>query len=182
VSVMAGPSPELRSACRTSYTEDQTVPAIHRMAPACEHCGCTVIGHGVQAGGRFFCCAHCARAAGARGALRRSAGRGPGQRRVSIPASAVSAEGRVDSTDPAETTAELPRTFAAAPGGGRPGDVGVGRVLTEIQSRSNPAPSPRRSSRTCWHGRTQRPGIVSRSGSGASSPRVREASAPSSTG
>src|SRR3954465_2090135 len=44
--------------------------AIHRMAPVCEHCGCKVIGHGVQADGRFFCCAHCARAAGAGAALR----------------------------------------------------------------------------------------------------------------
>jgi Rieske Fe-S protein len=41
--------------------------AIHRMAPVCEHCGCRVIGHGVQAGGRFFCCAHCAQATGAGG-------------------------------------------------------------------------------------------------------------------
>jgi hypothetical protein len=30
------------------------------MAPVCEHCGCKIVGHGVQAGGRFFCCAHCA--------------------------------------------------------------------------------------------------------------------------
>jgi hypothetical protein len=41
--------------------------AISRMAPRCEHCGCTVIGHGVQAGGRFFCCASCARSEGASG-------------------------------------------------------------------------------------------------------------------
>jgi Rieske Fe-S protein len=34
--------------------------AIHRMAPVCEHCGCRVIGHGVQVAGRFYCCAHCA--------------------------------------------------------------------------------------------------------------------------
>ncbi|OLF12274.1 hypothetical protein BLA60_09840 [Actinophytocola xinjiangensis] len=39
--------------------------AIHLMAPVCEHCKCKVIGHGVQAGGQFFCCAHCARQAGA---------------------------------------------------------------------------------------------------------------------
>jgi Rieske Fe-S protein len=38
--------------------------AIQRMAPICEHCGCKIIGHGVQAEGRFFCCAHCARAVG----------------------------------------------------------------------------------------------------------------------
>lgn len=34
--------------------------AIHRLAPQCGHCGCTVIGHGVEADGRMFCCAHCA--------------------------------------------------------------------------------------------------------------------------
>lgn len=39
--------------------------AIHQMAPVCEHCGCKVIGHGVEVHGRFFCCAHCARDAGA---------------------------------------------------------------------------------------------------------------------
>ena len=35
--------------------------AIHVMAPVCEHCGCRVIGHGVESEGRFFCCASCAR-------------------------------------------------------------------------------------------------------------------------
>jgi hypothetical protein len=39
--------------------------AIHRMAPTCEHCQCKIIGHGVEADGRFFCCAHCAREEGA---------------------------------------------------------------------------------------------------------------------
>jgi len=38
--------------------------AIHRLAPVCEHCGCKVVGHGIQAEKRFFCCAHCARQAG----------------------------------------------------------------------------------------------------------------------
>jgi len=37
--------------------------AIHAIAPICEHCSCRVIGHGVEVGGRFFCCAACARAA-----------------------------------------------------------------------------------------------------------------------
>lgn len=37
--------------------------AIHALAPACEHCGCRVIGHGVEATGRIFCCTHCARQA-----------------------------------------------------------------------------------------------------------------------
>lgn len=39
--------------------------AIHKMAPACEHCGCRTIGHGVEVDGRFYCCAHCARHASA---------------------------------------------------------------------------------------------------------------------
>jgi hypothetical protein len=33
---------------------------IHALAPVCENCGCRVIGHGVEADGRVFCCAHCA--------------------------------------------------------------------------------------------------------------------------
>ncbi|GHF65195.1 hypothetical protein GCM10010218_53330 [Streptomyces mashuensis] len=41
--------------------------AIHRMAPICEHCGCRIIGHGVEADGHFYCGAHCASAKGARG-------------------------------------------------------------------------------------------------------------------
>jgi hypothetical protein len=38
--------------------------AIQSMAPKCEHCGCRIVGHGVEGDGRFFCCAHCARKAG----------------------------------------------------------------------------------------------------------------------
>jgi hypothetical protein len=38
--------------------------AIHRMAPVCEHCGCKIIGHVVEAQGRYFCCASCARMVG----------------------------------------------------------------------------------------------------------------------
>ena len=41
--------------------------AIHRLAPRCEQCDCTIIGHGVQAEGRFYCCASCASRAGATG-------------------------------------------------------------------------------------------------------------------
>jgi hypothetical protein len=41
--------------------------AIHRLAPSCEHCGCRVIGHGVQAGDHIFCCAACAGSKGAKG-------------------------------------------------------------------------------------------------------------------
>ncbi len=38
--------------------------AIHALAPTCEHCRCRVVGHGVEAKGHFYCCAHCARASG----------------------------------------------------------------------------------------------------------------------
>jgi DNA-directed RNA polymerase subunit RPC12/RpoP len=38
--------------------------AIARLAPTCEHCSVKIIGHGVEAGGRMFCCAHCAEQAG----------------------------------------------------------------------------------------------------------------------
>jgi hypothetical protein len=46
--------------------------AVHALAPACEHCGCKVIGHGVEQSGRFFCCAHCARKAGVTGVADRA--------------------------------------------------------------------------------------------------------------
>jgi hypothetical protein len=38
--------------------------AIHVMAPQCNHCGCRIIGHGVESGGKIFCCANCARESG----------------------------------------------------------------------------------------------------------------------
>jgi Rieske Fe-S protein len=41
--------------------------AIHALAPVCEHCGCRVIGHGVETEGRIFCCAHCATQTGVAG-------------------------------------------------------------------------------------------------------------------
>jgi hypothetical protein len=34
--------------------------AIQALAPTCAHCGCRVIGHGVEEGDRIFCCVHCA--------------------------------------------------------------------------------------------------------------------------
>lgn len=38
--------------------------AIHLMAPTCAHCSCRVLGHGLQAGDKIFCCGHCARQMG----------------------------------------------------------------------------------------------------------------------
>jgi hypothetical protein len=30
------------------------------LAPVCAHCGCKIIGHGMEAKGAFYCCAYCA--------------------------------------------------------------------------------------------------------------------------
>lgn len=38
--------------------------AIHMVAEKCAHCGCRIIGHGVESDRGIFCCAHCAREMG----------------------------------------------------------------------------------------------------------------------
>lgn len=43
-----------------TYTFDSFECAIHALAPVCHHCGVGIVGHGVEAGGTMFCCAHCA--------------------------------------------------------------------------------------------------------------------------
>ena len=43
-----------------SHTFDSFECAIHALAPECSHCGCRIVGHGMEAEGEFFCCAHCA--------------------------------------------------------------------------------------------------------------------------
>jgi hypothetical protein len=48
-------------------TFDSFECAIHLLAPACSHCGCKILGHGVEANDTFYCCAHCARKAGVKG-------------------------------------------------------------------------------------------------------------------
>ena len=48
----------------STHTFDSFECAIHALAPACEQCGCKIVGHGVEADGRLFCCAHCAQHAG----------------------------------------------------------------------------------------------------------------------
>jgi hypothetical protein len=49
-----------------SHTFDSFECAIHTLAPTCAHCGCKVVGHGVEANGVFYCCAHCANVSGVR--------------------------------------------------------------------------------------------------------------------
>jgi hypothetical protein len=43
------------------HTFDSFECAIQALAPKCAHCGCRVIGHGIEAGGQTFCCEHCSR-------------------------------------------------------------------------------------------------------------------------
>lgn len=50
-----------------TYAFDSFECAIHKLAPVCSHCGIRIVGHGVEADNRFFCCAHCAGKAGASG-------------------------------------------------------------------------------------------------------------------
>jgi hypothetical protein len=46
------------------HTFDSFECAIQALAPSCAHCGCRVIGHGVETGGKMYCCASCARMSG----------------------------------------------------------------------------------------------------------------------
>ena len=51
-----------------SGTFDSFECAIHALAPACAHCHCKIVGHGVEVNGVIYCCAHCAKVSGATGA------------------------------------------------------------------------------------------------------------------
>jgi hypothetical protein len=48
----------------TTHVFDSLQCAIHVLAPRCYHCKVPIIGHGLEARGQYFCCAHCARQAG----------------------------------------------------------------------------------------------------------------------
>ncbi len=47
-----------------AHTFDSFECAIQAMAPTCAHCGCRIMGHGVQSDGAIYCCANCARESG----------------------------------------------------------------------------------------------------------------------
>lgn len=47
-----------------AHTFDSFECAIHALAPVCAHCGCRVVGHGVEQNGTVFCCANCAKQVG----------------------------------------------------------------------------------------------------------------------
>ncbi|HET8928434.1 MAG TPA: hypothetical protein VFN24_11500 [Microbacterium sp.] len=55
-----------------SGTFDSFECAVHAMAPICAHCGCRILGHGVESDGAIYCCAHCARAVGEHGLVDRA--------------------------------------------------------------------------------------------------------------
>jgi len=50
-----------------THTFDCFECAIAVLAPECDHCSVKIIGHGLEASGRFFCCRNCAEAAGVEG-------------------------------------------------------------------------------------------------------------------
>lgn len=43
-----------------SHRFDSFECAIQVLAPTCNHCGCRIIGHGVEVDDTIYCCAHCA--------------------------------------------------------------------------------------------------------------------------
>jgi hypothetical protein len=47
------------------HTFDSFECAIQALAPRCAHCGCRVIGHGMEKNNNVYCCAHCAVSSGA---------------------------------------------------------------------------------------------------------------------
>jgi hypothetical protein len=50
-----------------THTFDAFECAIQKLAPTCRHCGCRIIGHGMEKDGTFYCCAHCAEKSGVKG-------------------------------------------------------------------------------------------------------------------
>ncbi len=58
------------------HTFDSFECAIHALAPTCAHCGCHVVGHGVEEDGAIYCCAHCAHESGAMDVQDRHEGNG----------------------------------------------------------------------------------------------------------
>ena len=49
------------------HTFDSFECAVHALAPRCPHCGCRVIGHGVESDGSIYCCVHGAKMSGEHG-------------------------------------------------------------------------------------------------------------------
>jgi len=56
---------EVRTPDGATHVFDSIECAAHRIAPVCAHCGCLILGHGVENDSHVFCCAACARQVGA---------------------------------------------------------------------------------------------------------------------
>jgi hypothetical protein len=50
-----------------SFQFDSFECAIQELAPTCGHCGCRIIGHGMETEAGMYCCAHCAEQSGEKG-------------------------------------------------------------------------------------------------------------------
>ncbi len=50
-----------------SHTFDSFECAIQALAPRCANCEVRIVGHGLESDGVFYCCQHCAEAAGVTG-------------------------------------------------------------------------------------------------------------------
>jgi len=60
-----------------SHVFDSFECAIHALAPVCNHCGCRILGHGVENDqGVMFCCARCAIEGGVTGVADHAHGSG----------------------------------------------------------------------------------------------------------
>ncbi|HVL36622.1 MAG TPA: hypothetical protein VM489_13210 [Burkholderiales bacterium] len=47
-----------------AHTFDSIECLVQALAPTCAHCNCRILGHGIEAGDKMYCCAHCARHSG----------------------------------------------------------------------------------------------------------------------
>ncbi len=50
-----------------SHTFDSFECAIQAMAPRCDMCDVTIVGHGLETNGTYYCCQNCAERAGVDG-------------------------------------------------------------------------------------------------------------------
>lgn len=55
---------EVTASDGSTHVFDSFECAIERLAPRCAHCNVRIIGHGLEADGIMFCCAHCAQQKG----------------------------------------------------------------------------------------------------------------------
>lgn len=60
---------EVLTAKGQRYRFDSFECAIDKLAPTCAHCGCRIVGHGIQSSNAIYCCAHCARESGSGAAV-----------------------------------------------------------------------------------------------------------------